>query len=98
VRFLYGPAEIIATRATAGERGVKGCSDRSRHIETFEREKDAAARAAQVTVDVGRGVHVAPNKTPTVKDAGNLWIEACKAQGLEPGDGRRLRAAFAVAS
>jgi integrase len=56
----------------------------SRHIETFERKKEADARAAQVKVDVGKGIHVAPNKTPLVKDAGDRWIEACKAQGLEP--------------
>jgi len=55
----------------------------SRHIETFERKKDADARKAQVTVDVGKGVHIAPNKTPIVKEAGGKWIEACKADGLE---------------
>ncbi len=56
----------------------------SRHIETFDRKKDADARAAQVTVNVGKGIHIAPNKTPTVKEAGDLWIEACKAEQLEP--------------
>jgi integrase len=54
-----------------------------RHIETFPRKKDADAREAQVTVDVGKGIHIAPNKTPTVKDAGDKWIEACKAEELE---------------
>jgi integrase len=55
-----------------------------RHIETFERKKDADVRAAQVTVDVGKGIHIAPNKTPFVKEAGDLWIQACKADKLEP--------------
>ena len=55
----------------------------SRHIETFDRKKDADVREAQVTVDVGKGIHIAPNKTPTVREAGNLWIEACKADKLE---------------
>jgi integrase len=54
-----------------------------RHLETFERKKDADAREAQVTVDVGKGIHVAPNKTPTVTEAGRQWIEACEAAGLE---------------
>ena len=27
---------------------------------------------------------IAPNKTPTVKEAGDLWIEACKAGEFEP--------------
>jgi integrase len=49
----------------------------SRHIETFERKKDADAREAEVTVNVGKGVHIAPSKTPTVREAGKLWIESC---------------------
>jgi integrase len=55
----------------------------SRHIETFERKKDADAREAQVTVNVGKGVHIAPNKTPTVAEAGQLWIKACEADELQ---------------
>jgi integrase len=55
----------------------------SRHIETFERKKDADAREAQVTVNVGKGIHIAPNKTPTVAEAGKLWIEACEAAELQ---------------
>ena len=31
----------------------------SRHLKTFERKKDADAYYAQVSVDVGKGVHVA---------------------------------------
>ena len=55
----------------------------TRHIETFARKKDADAREAQITVDVGKNIHIAPSKTPTVKEAGKLWIEACEAAGLE---------------
>jgi integrase len=55
----------------------------ARHIETFARKKDADAREAQVTVDVGKGVHIAPSKTPTVIEAGHNWIEACEAAGQE---------------
>ena len=49
----------------------------SRHIETFERQKDADAREAEVTVNVGKGLHIAPSKTPTVREAGKLWLDAC---------------------
>jgi integrase len=49
----------------------------SRHIETFERKKDADAREAEVTVNVGKGIHIAPSKTPTVREAGKLWLDSC---------------------
>ena len=55
----------------------------TRHIETFERKKDADAREAQITVDVGKNIHIAPSKTPTVAEAGRKWLEACEAAGLE---------------
>ena len=55
----------------------------SRHIETFERKKDADAREAEVTVNVGKGVHIAPDKTPTVAEAGQLRIRACEAAELQ---------------
>ena len=45
-----------------------------RHIETFERKKDADARHAEVTVDVKAGVHVAPSKSVTVSEAAALWL------------------------
>jgi integrase len=48
--------------------------DGVRKYETFERKKDAEARQAQVTVDVGKGVRIAPNKV-TVAEAGELWIK-----------------------
>jgi integrase len=51
--------------------------NRWRHIETFERKKDADAREAEVTVNIGKGVHIAPSKTPTVSEAGKLWLESC---------------------
>jgi integrase len=47
-----------------------------RHIETFERKKEADAREAEVTVNVGKGIHIAPNKTPTVREAGEMWLKA----------------------
>src|SRR5712692_896447 len=54
-----------------------------RHIETFDRKKDADARHAEVNVDVKAGTHVAPSKSVTVKEAGESWIVAANAHGLE---------------
>jgi integrase len=54
-----------------------------RHIETFERKKDADAYHATVKVDVGRGRHTAPSKSITVGEAGRLWITTGENNGLE---------------
>jgi integrase len=54
-----------------------------RHIETFTRKKDADARHAEVDVDVRSGVHVAASKSKTVAEAGAIWIQAAKLEGLE---------------
>jgi len=55
----------------------------SRHLKTFERKKDADAYEAQVSVDVGKGIHIAPSKSVTVVEAGALWIKACEGDELE---------------
>jgi hypothetical protein len=34
-----------------------------RHIETFDKKKDADGRHAQVNVNVSSGIHVAPSKS-----------------------------------
>jgi integrase len=54
-----------------------------RHIETFAKKKEADARHAVVAVDVSAGVHVAPSKSVTVKEAGESWIKASEANKLE---------------
>ena len=51
-----------------------------RHIETFDRKKDADARHAEVKVDVKSGVHVAPSKSITLKEAGESWIKAAEGE------------------
>jgi integrase len=51
--------------------------------ETFARKKDADARHAEVKVDLKAGVHVSPSKSITVKEAGDSWIKAAEAHGLE---------------
>jgi len=54
-----------------------------RHLETFAKKKDADAHHAEVRVDVRAGVHVAPSKSVTIKDAGDSWIKAAEMAGLE---------------
>jgi integrase len=54
-----------------------------RHIETFAKKKEADARHDEVKVDVRAGVHVAPSKSVTVKEAGASWIKAAESAGLE---------------
>jgi len=55
----------------------------TRHIKTFDRKKDADAFHANVKVDVGKGIHVAPSKSITVAEGCRLWLETGTAHGLE---------------
>jgi integrase len=57
--------------------------DGHRHIETFERKKEADAYAAKVKVDLKAGIHVAHSKSITVREAGNGWLIAAERRGLE---------------
>jgi integrase len=57
--------------------------DGDRHIETFDKKKDADAWHAKVNVDVRAGVHVAPSKSITVDEAAEKWIASCEQEGLE---------------
>jgi len=54
-----------------------------RHIETFERERDAKARAAVVRVDVDKGIHTAASKSITVAEAAEVWIKRAESEGRE---------------
>jgi hypothetical protein len=54
-----------------------------RHIETFERKKDADQYQATVKVAVLKGIHTAPSKSVTVSEAGDLWIGRVRADGRE---------------
>jgi integrase len=65
--------------------------DGDRHIETFERKKDADARHATVKVDVRQGVHTAPSKSVTVTEAAEGWIKRVEADGLERATIREYR-------
>jgi integrase len=57
-----------------------------RHLKTFDKEKDAKAYHASVTVDVAKGVHVADSKSITVAAAGEQWLKTCQV-----GDGKLER-------
>jgi len=54
-----------------------------RHIETFERKKDAELRYAIVKVDVSKGVHTPASANITVAIAAADWIRFIKLEGRE---------------
>ncbi len=54
-----------------------------RHLKTFARKRDADAYHAQVTVDVGAGIHTADSRSITVAEAGALWLTSREAAGVE---------------
>ena len=56
--------------------------DGDRHIETFDRKKDADARHADVSVDVRGGWHVAASKSKTVAEAGAIWVKAARVRRI----------------
>jgi integrase len=55
----------------------------SRHIETFERKKDADAREAEVTVNVEKGIHTPASKSITVAQAAEDWLGYVSGEGRE---------------
>src|SRR5262249_28249646 len=46
-----------------------------RHMQTFERKKDADECHAAVRVDVAKGTHTAHSKSLTVAEAAENWIK-----------------------
>ena len=46
-----------------------------RHIETFQKKKEADARHDEVRQNVRKGVHVAPSKSITITEAGKRWAD-----------------------
>ena len=55
-----------------------------RHIETFERKKDADARHAAVTVEVDRGIHTAKGRSIALAAAAEDWIKFVTLEKREP--------------
>jgi integrase len=54
-----------------------------RHVKFFERKKDADAFHDSVRVDVKLGIHTAPSKSVTVREAGALWLQSGENAELE---------------
>src|SRR5450631_3300498 len=54
-----------------------------RRLKTFPRKKEADTFAARAGVEVREGTHVADRESATVAEAGALWLERAKADGLE---------------
>jgi integrase len=54
-----------------------------RHLQTFERKKDADAYHDSVRMDVRRGVHVPPSQSPTVAEAADRWLAEVNGRGRE---------------
>jgi integrase len=54
-----------------------------RRSEQFDRKTDAEARHDQVRVNVRAGIHTVSSTSPTVKQAGLLWLQTCENKGLE---------------
>jgi hypothetical protein len=57
--------------------------DGARHIETFQRKKDADAYAQQVGVDIRAGTHTPVSKSITVAQAAEDWIKSVELDGRE---------------
>jgi integrase len=54
-----------------------------RRLKTFQRKKEADAWSDSTGVAVREGTHVADSASVTIKEAGELWIKAAEATGLE---------------
>jgi integrase len=54
-----------------------------RHIETFDRKKDADAYQDKVRTDVRAGIHTAQNKSITVLEAAENWLGHVEREGRE---------------
>jgi integrase len=54
-----------------------------RRAKLFERKSDGEAWLVETSHDLKRGLHTPAGASPTVKEAGALWIRRCKEKGLE---------------
>jgi integrase len=57
--------------------------DRKRHIETFQKKKDADARCSEIDQEVRAGTHTAASSSITVAEAADLWLNAAERNKLE---------------
>src|ERR1700733_11060085 len=54
-----------------------------RRFKQFARKADAEAWLVETRHDVARGLHTPASLSPTVKEAGALWIRRCNEKKLE---------------
>jgi integrase len=73
----------ITRRGESREAWIVDYTDQQggRHIQTFDRKKEADEYHDRIRVNVRAGVHT--SSKATVADAGKHWIASCKANGLE---------------
>lgn len=81
--YLAGAARALGIEAQ--EAWVANYTDASgkRRLKTFERKKEAEAWEDQTNVAVRAGTHVADSDSITVAEAGKLWLETARGEGLE---------------
>jgi integrase len=75
----------ITSKGEARETWIVDYVDQAgdRHIETFERKKEADEHWATVKVEVRKGVYIAPSKSPTVAAAADKWLREVEARNVE---------------
>ncbi|HEY2532838.1 MAG TPA: tyrosine-type recombinase/integrase [Xanthobacteraceae bacterium] len=56
-----------------------------RHLQTFDRKKEAEAYHDKVRTDVRRGTHFASSTSPTVPEVAASWLKRVEANGRERG-------------
>lgn len=62
-----------------------------RRARQFDTKKEAVAWAARAAVEIQDGIHTADSTSITVAQAGEVWIEACRNDGLERSTLRQYR-------
>jgi integrase len=63
----------------------------TRHIQTFNRKRDADEYLATVKVDVRHGIHTAPSQSSTVAEAAEGWLAWIEVEGREPATLKQYR-------
>jgi integrase len=59
--------------------------------ETFKTRKAAKARDAQIKVNLDKGVHQPDSTSKTISDAGEVWLQYCQDEGVDPATLRAYR-------
>ena len=57
--------------------------NRKRRLRTFDRKQDAEKFEATTRIEIGKGIHIADRDSITVQQAGEMWLDECRAENLE---------------